>query len=589
MLSLLETIQSLVSPVFVEMGASAENGRVRLSDRPDLGQFQCNGAMPAAGLLRRKPQEIAEEIAARLRADSRFASVTVTNPGFLNFTVSDAMLAEHVGGMKASAKLGFQDSRPKPAKAVVDFGGLNVAKAMHVGHLRSLIVGDCLQRLFRFVGDEVVSDVHLGDWGLQMGMLVVELAHRFPDLPYFDAACHGPYPAESPVTLDDLQEVYPQAAARCKEDPAAMEAARIATRDLQLGRPGYRALWNHFVAVSRAQLEVEFDKLGIVFDLWEGESTVNDEVFALVPKLEAEGIAIRDDGALIVPVEREGDKKKVPPLLLLKSDGAMLYASTDLATIKSRIDRFDPDAIVYVVDQRQHLHFEQVFRATTMAGLGGHASLEHIGFGTINGPDGKPFKTRAGGTMKLGDMLDMARQEALARLDEAEMAKDFSPEERDSIAARVGIASIKFADLVNPRVSDYIFDLSRFTRFEGKTGPYVLYAAVRIKSILRKAAEKGFTAGAILPAASPSETGLMLQLGSFSDVVKNAYEARAPHFLCTYAHSLAQEFNRFYHDCQIISEPDEARRGSYLALVQVTVQVLEQVLDLLGIPVVERM
>lgn len=584
--SLLDTIQSLLSPVFAELGAPPENGRVRLSDRPDLGQFQCNGAMPSAGVLKRKPLEIAEDIAARLRTDPRFAEVSVTPPGFLNLTVTDAVLAEHVAGMAGHAKLGFER---QGGTAVLDFGGLNVAKAMHVGHLRSLIVGDCLQRLFRFCGDTVVSDVHLGDWGLQMGMLIAELAVTRPDLPYFDPAFTGPYPKESPVTLDDLQEIYPQAATRCKEDPAAMEAARLATRDLQLGRPGYRALWQHFVDVSRAQLEVEFDKLGIVFDLWEGESTVNDEVFQLVEKLEKDGTAIRDDGALIVPVEKDGDKKKVPPLLLLKSDGAMLYASTDLATIQSRVQRFDPDTIVYVVDQRQHLHFEQVFRCAQLAGIVGKAQCEHVGFGTINGPDGKPFKTRAGGTMKLGDMLDMARQEALARLDEAEMAKDFDPAEREAIAARVGMASIKFADLVNPRLSDYVFDLARFTRFEGKTGPYVLYAAVRIKSILRKAADRGLAAGAILPAATKSETGLMLQLGLFSDVVASAYEARAPHFLCTYAHTLAQEFNRFYHECQIISEPDAARQASYLALVQVTLRVLEQVLDLLGIPVVERM
>lgn len=586
MQSLLDTIQSVLSPVFAELGAPPENGRARLSDRPDLGQFQCNGAMPSASVLRRPPRQIAEEVAAKLRADPRFTEITITDPGFLNLTVTDAMLAEHLAAMRTHAKLGYERTG---GTTVLDFGGLNVAKAMHVGHLRSLIVGDCLQRLFRFADDKVVSDVHLGDWGLQMGMLIAELALTKPGLPYFDPDFQGEYPKDSPVTLDDLQEIYPQAASRCKDDPAAMEAARLATRDLQMGRVGYRHLWQHFVDVSRAALEVEFDKLGIVFDLWEGESTVNDEVFQLVEQLEKDGTAIRDDGALIVPVERPGDKKKVPPLLLLKSDGAMLYASTDLATIKSRVERFDPDTIVYVVDQRQHLHFEQVFRAAALAGIGGKAGLEHVGFGTINGSDGKPFKTRAGGTMKLGDMLDMARQEALARLDEAEMAKDFAPAEREAIAARVGIASIKFADLVNPRTSDYVFDLARFTRFEGKTGPYVLYAAVRIKSILRKAAEKGFAAGAILPATTKSETGLMLQLAMFSDVVTSAYDNRAPHLLCAYAHTLAQEFNRFYHECQILTEADEARRGSYLALVQVTLRVIEQVLDLLGIPVVERM
>jgi arginyl-tRNA synthetase len=544
--------------------------------------------MAAASKLRQNPREIAEKLAQSLKDEARLTGVDIAGPGFLNFTASSDFLAGRINAVNADPRLGCPDLSPS-GTIILDFGGLNVAKAMHVGHLRSLILGGCLQRLFRFLNCETKSDIHLGDWGLQMGMLIDELSHRKGELPYFDSDFQGTYPENSPVSLNDLQEMYPHASARCKQDEGALSRARQATRELQAGRIGYRRLWEHFISVTHSSLKDDFSKLGIEFDLWEGESTVNDLVAPLVDRLKAEGIAKLSKGALIIDVEKDTDKKKIPPLLLLKSDGAMLYGTTDLATIKSRVDRFDPSCIVYVVDQRQHLHFEQVFRGAKLAGFAGKTTMEHVGFGTINGPDGKPFKTRSGGTMRLCDLLELSRSEAVKRLDEAKMATEFGDEEREKIAHCVGIASIKYADLMNHRLSDYIFDISRFTRFEGKTGPYVMYAAVRIKSVLRKARRRNLKPTAIIPAASKVETNLMLQLALFPDIVMKSYKAREPHHLCEYACSLAQEFNRFYHECPILREADIERRGSFLSLLEVTLATLEKVLDIMGIVVPERM
>lgn len=581
-------LESIISPFFEAVGADASYCQVRPSDRPELGQFQCNGAMAAASKINQNPRQLAEKLSQYFRNAAQLTEVNVAGPGFINFSISPDYLADRINVMKASTRLGCPDLSQSKL-AVLDFGGLNVAKAMHVGHLRSLILGDCLQRLFRFLNHEVKSDIHLGDWGLQMGMLIDELFLRNEELPYFDPDFKGSYPEESPVTLDDLQELYPHASTRCKQDAEALHRAKQATRYLQTGRIGYRKLWEHFISVTHSSLEDDFRKLGIVFDLWEGESTVNELVSPLVECLKNEGIAEYSDSALIIDVKKESDKKNIPPLLLLKSDGAMLYGTTDLATIKSRVDRFDPGYIIYVVDQRQHLHFEQVFRAAKLAGLTKETIFEHVGFGTINGPDGKPFKTRSGGTMRLSDLLDLSAKEAARRLDEAKMATDFNDEERKEIAHCVGIASIKFADLMNHRLSDYVFDLSRFTRFEGKTGPYIMYAAVRIKSVLRKAKHQNLLPGMIIPAASTEETNLMLQLALLPDTVMKSYNTREPHHLCEYACTLSQVFNRFYHECPILREVDSKRRGSYLSLLQVTLVTLEKVLNILGINVPERM
>ena len=580
-------LTAIAADAFAAEGLSPEFGTVQASDRSDLAQFQCNGALSAAKQAKANPRAIAEKIAARLKANPIFAKVEIAGPGFINLDLTDDALAARVGALAKDKRLGAPETGAGKT-AVIDFGGPNVAKPMHVGHLRSSIIGDCLQRLLRANGWNVVSDVHLGDWGLQMGQLISEIAHRGIAPVYFDANHKGPYPEQSPVTMDDLEEMYPVAAAACKADPARLEEARAATAELQAGRPGYRALWQHFVNVSEKGLTREFASLGVKFDLWKGESSVHALIEPMIEDLKKRHFAEMSEGALVVQVAQADDKKEMPPLILLKSDGAVLYGTTDLATVIDRVKSHDPDLIVYVVDQRQHTHFEQVFRAAKKAHLNGKAALEHAGFGTMNGPDGKPFKTRAGGVMKLFDLIAMAEDEAAKRLDEAGLAAEYPEAERKAIAKMVGIAAIKFADLSNHRVSDYIFDLARFTRFEGKTGPYLQYAAVRIQSILRKAREEAFAPGTPV-VRSAEERKLALQLLSLPEIMAAAEARRAPNLLCDFAFTLAQEFSRFYAEHHILSEKDAALRSARLGLCELTLGVLSKTLDLLGIEIPARM
>lgn len=587
MMSLLAELSALAGKAFAEEGFDTAFGATRVSDRPDLAQFQCNGALAAAKLARTAPRAVAERVAARLRADGIFAKVAIAGPGFLNFDVADDALVFRTAGMADDPRLGAPETGLNK-RLVVDFGGPNVAKPMHVGHLRATIIGDCLQRLFRANAWDVLSDVHLGDWGLPMGQLIVEIGRRGIAPIYFDPAYTGPYPEESPVTMDELEELYPAASAASKADPARLDEARRATAELQAGRPGYRALWRHFFEVSEEGLQREFASLGVKFDLWKGEADVDALIPPMIEDLKARALAVESAGALIVPVSEPDDKKEVPPAMLLKSDGAVLYATTDLATIIDRVRAHDPDLVLYVVDQRQHLHFEQVFRAARKAHLNGKALLEHVGYGTVNGPDGKPFKTRAGGVMKLYDLIAMATREAEARLAEQGLAGEYPAEERADIARIVGIAAIKFADLANFRTSDYVFDLARFTRFEGRTGPYLQYAAVRIQSILRKADDEGFArAGPLIRSAE--ERRLLLLLLGLPGAMSVAETRRAPNVLCDYVFSLAQEFSRFYTAHHILSETDAELRAARLGLCSLTLRVLVKVLDLLGIEVPKRM
>jgi arginyl-tRNA synthetase len=587
MKSLLSELSATAGAAFAAEGLPAELGQVQPSDRPDLAEFQCNGALAAAKIAKANPRAIAERIAARLKESGLFAEVAIAGPGFINLKLTAAVLEARLQRFAADPGQAMA-ATGKEKRLVIDFGGPNVAKPMHVGHLRSAIIGDSLQRLFRANAWTVISDVHLGDWGLQMGQLISELAIRRSELPYFDPGHEGPYPDESPVTMDDLEVLYPQAAAACKADPARLEAARLATAELQAGRPGYRALWRHFVKVSEIGLEREYASLGIRFDLWKGESDADPLIPEMIEKLKREGFAHEDDGALIVPVKENSDTKDVPPLILLKSDGAVLYGTTDLATIIDRVRGYDPDLILYVVDQRQHGHFEQVFRAAKKTGLGGHAELEHVGYGTVNGTDGKPFKTRAGGVMKLYDLIAMATDEATKRLNEQGLATDYPEDERAAIAKAVGLAAIKFADLSNNRVSNYIFDLERFTRFEGKTGPYLQYAAVRIKSILRKAEAEAFKAAAPV-VRSEEERRLALQLLAMTEALAAAETKRAPNLICDFVFALAQNFSRFYTEHHIMRETDEALRAARLGLCAATLNAIERALDLLGITVPDRM
>ncbi len=583
---------SLISDLTAAMGAafSAEGldpalGRVQLSDRPDLAQFQSNGALAAAKAAKENPRALAERIAARLKADTRFEKVEIAGPGFLNLTLTDAALNTALGTGDA---LLAADATGVRGKIILDFGGPNVAKAMHVGHLRSSIIGDALQRHFRFAGYDVTSDVHLGDWGKPIGMLITELKRRHGDLPYFRDGFEGPFPAEPPVSMEDLEILYPEAASACKADAARDEEARIATMELQQGRAGYRALWRHFIDVSIAGIKREFASLGVSFDLWKGEADVDALIAPMLDDMKARGIAELDDGALIVRVGESTDKKETPPLILVKRDGGVLYETTDVATIIDRVRGHDPDLILYVVDQRQHEHFEKVFRGARKAGYAGRAALEHVGFGTMNGIDGKPFKTRAGGVLKLFDLIAMAKDEAGKRLTEQGIGADYPEDERAEVARQVGLAAIKFADLSNYRLTNYIFDLERFTRFEGKTGPYLQYAAVRIKSLLRKAADEGAKPG-LISIQTSEERDLALALLRFSDALEETLKTRAPNVMCDYAFSVAQRFSSFYAAHHILSANDAALQASRLGLASLTLKALETALGLLGIEVPERM
>ena len=589
-----------VAAAFAAEGVEASLARVTASDRPDLADFQSNGALAAAKALKANPRELATRVAERLAGDSRLASVEVAGPGFINFKLADAALARRATEVAVDADHAGASIVAEPHKVVIDYAGPNVAKPMHVGHLRSSIIGESLKRLFRFRGDTVWGDAHFGDWGFQMGLLIVATGDE-GKADAFLVEGDGPFPAESPVSLEDLERLYPLAAGRAKEDVDYRDRARKATAELQAGRPGYRALWKHFVAVSRTALEREFGALSVTFDLWNGESDADPLMPEMIAHLETTGLLVEDDGARVVHVAGPGEtrKKKLadgsvieapspPPLLVISSEGSAMYGTTDLATILDRRKSIDPDLILYVVDERQAEHFEQVFRAARLAGYAPEGALEHLGFGTMNGTDGKPFKTRAGGVLKLHDLITQATDKARERLNEAHLGEDLTPEEFEATAHKVAIAALKFADLSNARTTSYVFDLDRFMSFEGKTGPYLLYQSVRIKSLLRKAADQGVGPGAIV-VAEPAERDLALTLDAFDQAVSDAYDKRMPHLIAEHAYRLAQAFSKFYAACPVLVAPDEATRGSRLALSKAALDQLVIALGLLGIETPERM
>jgi arginyl-tRNA synthetase len=579
---------------FEDMGLDPALGAVARAQKAEFGHFQCNGAMAAAKQAGKNPREIAVAIAGRLVMDPDIATCEVAGPGFLNITLADAALIKRAAEIAADPRAGAE-LVAEPRKVVVDYAGPNVAKSMHVGHLRATIIGDSIKRLYRFRGDTVWGDAHFGDWGFQMGLLIATIAKEQPDLPYFVEGATGPFPSESPVVLSDLERIYPAAAALVKTDVEARDAARKATAELQAGRPGYRALWQHFVTVSRGALEREFGALGVTFDLWLGESDADPLIPAMIADLDTKGLLQDDQGARVVFVHDKMVPKKdgsegpnVPPLLVVSSEGSAMYGTTDLATIVDRKAKFDTDLIIYCVDQRQAEHFETVFRAADKAGYMPRAALDHIGFGTMNGQDGKPFKTREGGVLKLLDLISQVREKAQAKIDEAGVGADLPAEERAEIANKVGIAALKFADLQNFRGTSYIFDLERFLSFEGKTGPYLLYAAVRIKSILRKAEAAGHVAGPIA-ALEPAERDLILTLDGFEHALRGAYDKRAPHILADHAYQVAGAFSALYAACPILVAETDALRASRLTLAKATLTQLLIALDLLGIEAPERM
>jgi arginyl-tRNA synthetase len=590
MASLTQDLSAAASAAFEAMGLEARWGDVRRSDKPELADFQCNGAMGAAKKAGKIPRDVAAEIAAALKEHEMVLSAEVAGPGFINIRVSDAALAARAEAVRAE-KMAGAEGAPDPQVTVIDFGGPNVAKPMHVGHLRSAVIGDTLRRLLTFLGDAVIGDVHLGDWGLQMGHLVTELQDEQPGLIYFDADFTGPYPEEPPVTIDDLARMYPAASTKAKEDPARLERSQKAVAELQAGRPGYRALLKHFIDVSVAALKIDYEFLNVHFDLWKGESDVDDLIPELVERFRKAGLAEEDAGATIVRIARDSDKKEMPPVMLVNSRGGTGYHTTDLATIMDRMENLEPvpQRMLYVVDQRQALHFEQVFRAAEMVGLIDEGRLEHIGFGTVNGPDGKPFKTREGGVLRLADLNAMAFEEAQKKIEEAgKLPEDMGAEERHQVAANVALAALRFSDLMNTRTTNYVFDLDKFTSFEGKTGPYLLYAAVRVKSLLRRAEAEGNKAGDIA-IGHDAERALVLQLDNFAAACLQAREKRMPHVLCEHLYNLAQAFSSFYSALPIAAENDATLRASRLGLASAVLKQLETGLDLLGIRVPERM
>ena len=595
MKKILELITGEVTQAFVDCGYDAKYGKVTLSNRPDLCEYQCNGAMAAAKEYKKAPFMIADEVAEKLSGNAMFSMVESVKPGFLNLKLDEAYLADYVAKMQADEGRYGCEKAKEPKTIMIDYGGPNVAKPLHVGHLRSAIIGESIKRIGRFMGHAVIGDVHLGDWGLQMGLIITELRERKPDLVYFDESYTGEYPAEAPFTISELEEIYPTASGKSKEDAAYKEAAMQATYELQHGRRGYQALLSHILNVSVTDLKRNYENLNVSFDLWKGESDAQPYIPDMVQKMKDDGFAYISDGALVVDVKEDTDTKEIPPCMILKSDGASLYNTTDLATIVWRMKDYHPDELIYVVDKRQELYFTQVFRCARKTGLvKPETGLKFLGFGTMNGKDGKPFKTREGGVMRLQYLLESVNEEMLKKITENQKAKEnleISGEEAKETAKMIALAAIKYGDLSNQASKDYIFDIDRFTSFEGNTGPYILYTIVRIKSILNKYHSMGKDeSGAVIEAAhSASEKNLMLALSGFGAMMENAYEETAPHKICSYIYELANAFNSFYHETKIMSEENEQIQKSYIRLLELTKSVLETCIDLLGFQAPERM
>lgn len=595
MKKILDLITDEVTKAFTDCGYDAKYGKVTLSNRPDLCEYQCNGAMAAAKEYQKAPFMIADEVAAKLAEASMFSMAESVKPGFLNLKLDETFLASYVADMQADEGRFGCEKAENPKTIMIDYGGPNVAKPLHVGHLRSAIIGESIKRIGKFVGHKVIGDVHLGDWGLQMGLIITELKLRQPELVYFDENYEGEYPKEAPFTISELEEIYPTASKKSKEDEAYKEAAMQATYELQNGRKGYQALLSHILNVSVTDLKKNYENLNVSFELWKGESDAQPYIPAMVQKMKDDGFAYVSDGALVVDVKEDTDTKEIPPCMILKSDGASLYNTTDLATIVWREEDYDPDEIIYVVDKRQELHFVQVFRCARKTGLvKPETELKFLGFGTMNGKDGKPFKTRDGGVMRLEYLVSEIDNEMLKKITENQKSKEnlgISEEEAKETAKTVALAAIKYGDLSNQASKDYIFDIDRFTSFEGNTGPYILYTIVRIKSILHKYHDLGKSAeGAVITSVhSESEKNLMLEISKFNAVIDGAFADTAPHKICSYIYDLANAFNSFYHETKIMSEEDETVQKSYIRLLELTKSVLETSINLLGFSAPERM
>ena len=592
MKKIIDVLQEVMEGGFEQAGYDKKFGFVTVSNRPDLCQYQCNGAMAAAKQYKMAPFQIAEKVVEAVKENDVFEKIEMVKPGFINITVSGKLLVDFGKAMMTEEKFGI----PAPEKertVVIDYGGANVAKPLHVGHLRPAIIGESVKRICRFMGDKVIGDVHLGDWGLQIGLIINEVRHRQPELPYFDADFTGEYPKEAPFTISDLEQIYPHASGYAKEHEDYMQEAQQITAQLQEGHPGYIALWQHILSVSIEDLKKNYDKLDVHFDLWKKESDAQPYIPDMVEKMKADGLAYMSEGALVVDVTEEGDKKELPPCLIVKSNGASLYATTDLATIVEREKLFQPDEIIYLADKRQSLHFTQVFRVAKKAKITRpEVGLVFIGFGTMNGKDGKPFKTRDGGVLRLQALREQINEEVYKKMMEN---RDYEETEARKISETVGLAALKYGDLSNQASKDYIFDIERFASFEGNTGPYILYTIVRIKSLLAKYSQNGGSvtekgeAEKLMTPDSRSEINLYLTLAKFGDMMEAAYNEKAPHKICQFIYELSENFNHFYHENSILANENEEQKESYIRLLQLTKRVLETSIDLLGFQAPEKM
>lgn len=588
MKTLLNLITREMEQAFQAAEYDASYAKVTLSNRPDLCEYQCNGAMAAAKAYRKAPIMIANDVVAKIQNSDCFEMVEAVNPGFINLKVKPSFVADYLNEMARDENLGVEKTS-EPKMILIDYGGPNVAKPLHVGHLRSAIIGESVKRIARFKGQKVIGDIHLGDWGYQMGLIITELKKRQLELPYFDESFEGEYPEEAPFTIGELEEIYPTASAYAKKHEEYREEALQATFQLQSGHRGYRAVWKHIMHVSVEDLKKNYRNLNVEFDLWNGESDAQKYIPDMVQMLKDKGYAHYDQGALVVDVQEEDDKKEVPPCMILKSDGAALYDTTDLATLVERETLYQPDEVIYVVDKRQELHFTQVFRCAKKAGIvRPETELKFLGFGTMNGKDGKPFKTRDGGVMRLENLIREIDDEMMKKIMDN---RTVTEEEAKKTAETVGLAAIKYGDLSNQASKDYVFDVDRFTSFEGNTGPYILYTIVRIKSILNKYKESGYVLDnlQIREADGEFEKALMLETAKFNEMVEVVYEETAPHKICAYIYDTANAFNKFYHETKILSEENKEKREGYIALLQLTKEVLETCIDLLGFEAPERM
>ncbi|HJA70499.1 MAG TPA: arginine--tRNA ligase [Candidatus Lachnoclostridium stercoravium] len=585
MKKILDLIGKELKTAFEAAGYDTSYAKAVLSNRPDLCEYQCNGAMAAAKAYHKKPIDIAQDVVAKAADSPVFSEITAVMPGFINMKLDGQWLASYMNGMASAEKLGLEEPEKKET-VIVDYGGANVAKPLHVGHLRAAIIGESVKRMGRFLGHHVIGDVHLGDWGLQMGLIIEELRDRQPELPYFDEGFQGEYPSEPPFTISELEDIYPCASAKSKVDEAFRERAQTATLKLQNGYAPYRAIWNHIMNVSLADLKKNYANLNVHFDLWKGESDAQPYIPGLIQDLIDKGLAYESQGALVVDIAEETDTKELPPCIVRKSDGAALYATSDLATIVEREQDFKPDKYIYVVDKRQELHFTQVFRVAKKAGIvDKDRDMIFLGFGTMNGKDGKPFKTREGGVMRLETLIREIDDAVFDRIMEN---RTVSEEEARETAKIVGLSALKYGDLSNQASKDYVFDIDRFISFEGNTGPYILYTIVRIKSILAKYGDLGADAQ-ILPAVTEAEKALQLEIAKYNEVLETSYAETAPHKICQYIYDLSNACNRFYHDTKILAEENEEQKKSWLALIRLAKDVLETCIDLLGFEAPERM